>query len=226
MTGPIGERPHMPGYGVETADWQPLPWTWAAERLAAGRNFWLVTVSSAGAPHAMPVWGVWDDGDLQFAFSCGPRSRKATNLAANSNVVVTTRRHGRGAVHRGPGSTGRGRAAGRLDRSLPGEVHRVGAGAERRVHSPEPPVRGRPVPRLGDHRAGRRVRRSGDALALRQRVTRRAPRRRPGDLRHTGGTAEGCYLPVLTWFAGTRCTGPDRHLAAHRLTGESGRPSR
>ena len=80
----------MPGYGVETADWRPLPWTWAAERLVAGRNFWLVTVSSAGAPHAMPVWGVWDDGDLQFAFSCGPRSRKASNLAANSNVVVTT----------------------------------------------------------------------------------------------------------------------------------------
>jgi hypothetical protein len=43
-----------------------------------------------------------------------------------------------------------------------------------------------------------------------------APRRRPGDLRHTGGTTEGCYLPVLTWFAGTRCTGPDRHLATHR----------
>ena len=42
-----------------------------------------------------------------------------------------------------------------------------------------------------------------------------AVRRRPGDLRHTGGTAEGCYLPVLTWFTGTRCTGPDRHLTAH-----------
>ena len=42
-----------------------------------------------------------------------------------------------------------------------------------------------------------------------------ASRRRPGDLRHTGGAAEGCYLPVLTWFAGTRCTGPDRHLVTH-----------
>ena len=27
-----------------------------------------------------------------------------------------------------------------------------------------------------------------------------------------GGTVEGCYLPVLTWFTGARCTGPDRHL--------------
>ena len=42
-----------------------------------------------------------------------------------------------------------------------------------------------------------------------------ASRRRPGDLRHTGGAAEGCYLPVLTWFAGTRCTGPDRRLVTH-----------
>ena len=42
-----------------------------------------------------------------------------------------------------------------------------------------------------------------------------ASRRRPGDLRHTGGAAEGCYLPVLTWFTGTRCTGPDRRLVTH-----------
>ena len=36
----------------------------------------------------MPVWGVWDDDELRFAFSCGPRSRKAANLAANPQVVV------------------------------------------------------------------------------------------------------------------------------------------
>jgi Pyridoxamine 5'-phosphate oxidase len=80
----------MPDYGVDNADWQPLPWTWAAERLAASRNFWIVTASAAGRPHAMPVWGVWDDGDLRFAFSCGPRSRKAANLAANPRVVIAS----------------------------------------------------------------------------------------------------------------------------------------
>ena len=41
--------------------------------------------------------------------------------------------------------------------------------------------------------------------------TRRV-RWRPGDLRHTVGTVEGCYIPVLTWFPDERCTGPDRHL--------------
>jgi Pyridoxamine 5'-phosphate oxidase len=88
MARPIGERPHMPDYGVDSSDWEALPWTWAAERLAAGRNYWVVTVSAAGRPHAMPVWGVWDDDELRFAFSCGPRSRKAGNLAANPQVVV------------------------------------------------------------------------------------------------------------------------------------------
>ena len=41
--------------------------------------------------------------------------------------------------------------------------------------------------------------------------TRRV-RWRPGGLRHTGGTVEGCYLPILTWFPDTRRTGPSRHL--------------
>ena len=48
-------------------------------------------------------------------------------------------------------------------------------------------------------------------------------RRRPGDLRHTGGAVEGCYLPVLTWFTGARCTGPDRHLTPRGSPGRSGR---
>ena len=78
----------MPDYGVDTADWRPLPWSWAAERLAANRNFWVVTVAVDGRPHALPVWGVWDDEVRRFAFSCGPRSRKARDLAANPHVVV------------------------------------------------------------------------------------------------------------------------------------------
>ena len=87
---PRAERPDMPDYGLDTPEWSPLPWSWATERLAANRNFWLVTVSAAGRPHALPVWGVWDDAQARFAFSCGPRSRKARNLAANGRTVVMT----------------------------------------------------------------------------------------------------------------------------------------
>ena len=80
----------MPDYGVDTPSWEPLPWSWAAERLGANRNFWVVTVSAEGRPHALPVWGVWDDGEGRFAFSCSPRARKARNLAGNPNAVVMT----------------------------------------------------------------------------------------------------------------------------------------
>ena len=80
----------MPDYGVDTPSWSPLPWSWAAERLHGSRNFWVVTVSSAGRPHALPVWGVWDGDENRFAFSCGPRARKARNLAATPRAVVMT----------------------------------------------------------------------------------------------------------------------------------------
>jgi hypothetical protein len=88
MTEPRAERPQMPDYGVDTEAWEPLPWSWAAARLAANRNYWVVTASAGGRPHALPVWGVWDDDDLRFAFSCGPRSRKARDLAANPQAAV------------------------------------------------------------------------------------------------------------------------------------------
>lgn len=82
------ERPDMPDYGVDTPDWHALPWSWAAERLGGYRNFWVVTVSGAGRPHALPVWGVWWDEEQRFAFGCAAGSRKARNLAANPRVVI------------------------------------------------------------------------------------------------------------------------------------------
>ena len=45
-------------------------------------------VEVPGRPHALPVWGVWDDDDGRFAFSAGPRARKVRNLAANPQAVV------------------------------------------------------------------------------------------------------------------------------------------
>jgi nitroimidazol reductase NimA-like FMN-containing flavoprotein (pyridoxamine 5'-phosphate oxidase superfamily) len=91
MVEPRPERPYMPDYGVQASStWNPLPWSWAAERLIGNRNYWVVTVSGEGRPHALPVWGVWDDGECRFAFSCGPHSRKARNIAANPAVVVMT----------------------------------------------------------------------------------------------------------------------------------------
>lgn len=85
---PVSSIPAMAEYGVGGPAWEALPWQWAADRLTAARNYWLVTVSGAGVPHALPVWGVWDDQEFRFAFSCAPGSRKAANLSENPKVVI------------------------------------------------------------------------------------------------------------------------------------------
>jgi PPOX class probable F420-dependent enzyme len=78
----------MPGYGVRESEEGLLAWSWAQERLAASRNYWVATTWPDGRPHVMPVWGVWDGSSLWF--STGLRSRKARNLAADPRCVVTT----------------------------------------------------------------------------------------------------------------------------------------
>jgi nitroimidazol reductase NimA-like FMN-containing flavoprotein (pyridoxamine 5'-phosphate oxidase superfamily) len=80
----------MPGYGVQGPDEGTglLPWTWAADRLEASRNYWVSTLWPDGHPHAMPVWGVWDGSALWFSSSL--RSRKARNIAGDPRCVATT----------------------------------------------------------------------------------------------------------------------------------------
>lgn len=85
---PVADRPNMSDYGVPADEDGLLPWSWAEERLVGTRNYWLTTVSGAGRPHSMPVWGVWLPDAEQFWFSCAPSARKTRNLAANARVVV------------------------------------------------------------------------------------------------------------------------------------------
>ena len=65
-----------------------LPWSWAEQRLKKSHNYWITTVKPDGSPHTMVVWGLWQDG--RFLFSTGSKSRKARNLAENSNCIVCT----------------------------------------------------------------------------------------------------------------------------------------
>jgi PPOX class probable F420-dependent enzyme len=90
MDSPQISRPYMPGYGIAGPDAGGglLPWSWAAERLTAARNYWVATVGPEGRPHASPVWGMWDDGVLWF--TCAVGSLKARNLRAQPACVVTT----------------------------------------------------------------------------------------------------------------------------------------
>jgi len=80
----------MPGYGLlgPSEGTGLLPWHWARERLRESRNYWAVTLWPDGRPHAMPIWGVWDQ--ETFWFSSGLRSRKARNVAGDPRCVITT----------------------------------------------------------------------------------------------------------------------------------------
>jgi Pyridoxamine 5'-phosphate oxidase len=64
-----------------------MTWAQVAGRLAAARNYWLVTTSPSGAPHAAPVWGVVT-GDLLHALYRERSTVKARNLAADPRAVV------------------------------------------------------------------------------------------------------------------------------------------
>ena len=84
--GPQTGRPYMPGYGIRADAHGLLPWSWAVERLEKAHNYFVATTRPDGAPHVMPVWGVWLND--KFYFGTAPSTRKARNLAANPRCVV------------------------------------------------------------------------------------------------------------------------------------------
>jgi Pyridoxamine 5'-phosphate oxidase len=86
---PEASRPSLPPqYGIRapTEGKGLLPWTWADERLAQTRGYWLATTRPDGRPHLAVVWGVWLYDRFYFATSA--ESRKGRNLAANPHCVV------------------------------------------------------------------------------------------------------------------------------------------
>lgn len=85
---PRSTRPHMPGYGVPRSRKGMLTFAWFEKTFAANRNYYIATVTPAGRPHLMPVWGVWSGG--RFYFSTGDSSTKARNLATNPHLAIAT----------------------------------------------------------------------------------------------------------------------------------------
>ena len=83
---PKASRPHMKGYGVPKSMAGALSWDWAEKRLTDSHNYWLTSVRPDGAPHAMPIWGIWLDG--AYYFSTSATSRKRRNLARNPHCVI------------------------------------------------------------------------------------------------------------------------------------------
>lgn len=86
---PESSRPTLPAeYGIQGVDEGKglLPWSWATDRLARSRGYWLASMQPNGAPHMVVIWGVWQDDRFYFATSAN--SRKAHNLEANPRCVV------------------------------------------------------------------------------------------------------------------------------------------
>jgi hypothetical protein len=90
MPEPAADRPVMPGYGIlpATEGSGLMPWEEVERRLTVSHDYWCATVRPGGAPHVMPVWGVWLAGRLWF--SSGLRSRKARDLAVEPRCTLTT----------------------------------------------------------------------------------------------------------------------------------------
>jgi hypothetical protein len=75
-----------PNYPFPTDTEKLLPWTHAAERLMAARNYWLATVRPDGRPHVTPLWGAWVGGALYV--DGVPETRWARNIAVNPEASI------------------------------------------------------------------------------------------------------------------------------------------
>jgi pyridoxine/pyridoxamine 5'-phosphate oxidase len=84
---PLAARPRFPqGYGISSGDEGMLPWSWADERLGSSRTYWVATTRPNGAPHSVPVSGLWFGAAV--VFSTSRESRKARNLERDPRAVV------------------------------------------------------------------------------------------------------------------------------------------
>lgn len=86
-----------PRYSSEDAT--ATSWASAVGGLSEADIFWLSTVRPDGRPHVTPLIAVWMDDALHFC--TGPDERKAKNLAANAQCVLTTSTAGGNDLHAG-----------------------------------------------------------------------------------------------------------------------------
>jgi hypothetical protein len=112
MTGsePVGELGAFSSPGATAP-----PWAQVLKRLQDAEVFWISTVRPDGRPHVTPLLAVWLEDACYF--STGPGERKAENLLANRQCVLTA---------------GRDRFADGLDIVIEGTASKVEAEAELR----------------------------------------------------------------------------------------------
>src|SRR5215470_55896 len=83
---PHASLPRMaPDFGLKPRK-QYLPWSHVTSRLEQARNYWIVTVGRDARPHAMPVWGFFQDSAIYFGTARD--SRKWRNIEANPKLTI------------------------------------------------------------------------------------------------------------------------------------------
>lgn len=95
----VPSRPFMPGYGLPSDVRGLKPWSWGEAIVRDGHNYWLATAGADGRPHVMPVWAVWHAEALWT--STGGESRKARNLAVQSECSAGTELRGEAVIVEG-----------------------------------------------------------------------------------------------------------------------------
>ena len=74
-------------YGSPTLEWSRARDLLAEKVCTFDAHSFLGTVRPDGRPHAAGVGAAWHDGDLYF--QCGPKTRKARNVAANPACTMS-----------------------------------------------------------------------------------------------------------------------------------------
>ena len=120
VTEPIAERPAMTEYGVDTDAWQALPWSWAAERLAAvAEPLGRVGVGVRSAARPARVGGVVGRRARVRVLLCARRPQGGQHRRQPAGVRDAGG-HRRVRVGRGPGDAAARPGADRpVDRALP-----------------------------------------------------------------------------------------------------------
>ena len=54
------------GYQMPEDTTMLLSWDFVSLHMTSSQHYWLTTVSAAGRPHAVPVWGIWYQNRLHF----------------------------------------------------------------------------------------------------------------------------------------------------------------
>ena len=82
---PLGDRPHVPGYGIPETSTGSCRGPGRVERLEPAIVYWLATTGADGAPHLIPIWGAWVGG--RWYVEGGP-TRWQRNLRENPQLAI------------------------------------------------------------------------------------------------------------------------------------------